>query len=483
MSEKELIDLLKELLKQSKESEWVEFKRNFHSPDEVGERISALSNGANLFNQQNAYLVFGVEDDPHVVVGTSFKPSSYKVKKQELETWLIQRLSPRIDFRFYEFSYQGLDVALIEIPAAQTQPTRFDNVDYVRVGSYTRKLAEFPEKESKIWAKRNVSSFEQGIAKKGLSGDELIQLLDTQYLFESLKLPYPTSREGVIEKLLSEKFVKPSGSKYSITNLGAILFAKNMDEFDGLKRKAVRVIVYKGKNRVFTEREMPTGKGYAAGFEELITWINGQLPANEEIGRAFRNDVRMYPELAIRELVANALIHQDFTEIGTCPMIEIFEDRIEFTNPGLPLITTNRFIDEFQSRNEVLASFMRRIGICEEKGSGIDKVVFMVENYQLPAPDFQTKEKHTKAIMYAFKEFNLMDKNDKVRATYQHACLCHVSSEKMTNQSIRERFSIEEKNAAIASRIIRDTLDAELIKYDDPESKSRKFVKYLPFWA
>jgi ATP-dependent DNA helicase RecG len=130
-----------------------------------------------------------------------------------------------------------------------------------------------------------------------------------------------------------------------------------------------------------------------------------------------------------------------------------------------------------------LASFMRRIGICEEKGSGIDKVVFNAELYQLPAPDFQEKEKHTKTIMYSFKELNDMDKNDKVRATYQHACLCYVSNEKMTNQSLRKRFQIAEHNYSIASRIIRDALQSSLIKEDDPESNSRKFAKYIPFWA
>ncbi len=191
----------------------------------------------------------------------------------------------------------------------------------------------------------------------------------------------------------------------------------------------------------------------------------------------------MYPDIAIRELVANLLIHQDFRETGVGPMIEIFEDRIEFSNPGLPLITTKRFIDEFQSRNETLAAFMRRIGVCEEKGSGIDKVVFHAELYQLPAPDFQTKEKNTKAILYAFKDLNYMDKKDKIRAAYQHACLCYVSNGKMTNQSLRERFKIEEKNAAIASRIIKDALKENVIKLDDPDSKSRRFVKYIPYWA
>ena len=218
-------------------------------------------------------------------------------------------------------------------------------------------------------------------------------------------------------------------------------------------------------------------------FISITIWKVIEELENEEIGKAFRRDVRMYPEIAIRELVANALIHQDFKETGAGPIIEIFSDRVEFTNPGLPLITTSRFIDEFQSRNEDLAAFMRRIGICEEKGSGIDKVVFHVELYQLPAPDFLSKEKNTKIVLYGYKKLNSMDKKDKIRACYQHSCLCYVSNDKMTNQSLRERFKIDEKNAAIASRIIKDAITAEVIKFDDPDSKSKKYAKYIPFWA
>lgn len=483
MSVEELNELLIELVKLPKESEWVEFKQNFHSEIEIGERISALSNGAALFNQQHGYLVFGVKDSLQTIEGTSFRPSKKKVKGQELETWLYQRLSPKVDYRFFEFTHNNKDVVIFEIPAAIDQPTKFEHTAFVRVGSYTRKLRDFPDKESKIWNRKTTRTFEEEIAKQRLTSAEIISLLDSQNYYDLLKLPYPSNRDGVIEKFLSEKFIKKAGSKYHITNLGAILFAKDIKQFDKLQRKAVRIIVYKGNNRVYTEREQIGTYGYAVGFEGMINWVNSQLPANEEIGKAFRKDARMYPEIAIRELVANAIIHQDFREAGTSPMIEIFDDRIEITNPGLPLITTSRFIDEFQSRNEILASFMRRIGICEEKGSGIDKVVFNAELFQLPAPDFQTKEKHTKAIMYAFKELNDMDKKDKVRATYQHACLCYVSNDKMTNQSLRKRFKIDSKNAAIASRIIKDTLESEMIKLDDPESKSRKYVKYIPFWA
>ena len=164
-------------------------------------------------------------------------------------------------------------------------------------------------------------------------------------------------------------------------------------------------------------------------------------------------------------------------------MVEIFSDRIEITNPGIPLITPERFIDEYQSRNDTLADLMRRLGICEEKGSGIDKVISYNEIYQLPAPEILIQEKHTKVIMYSYKTLNQMDKKDKVRACYQHCCLRYVSNDKMTNQSLRDRFKIENKNAAIASRIIKEALLAKVIKEDDPESNSRKYKKYVPFWA
>lgn len=479
----ELYSLLEDIIKQPKESEWIEFKHNFHSKEELGELISALSNGASLHNQENGYLIYGVQDSPQQVVGTDFKFSEKKVGNEELENWILQRLNPRIDIRYFEFVYKEKDVVLIEIPGSIGQPVRFINQSFIRIGSITRKLIDFPDKERKLWDKKAEKAFEAKIAKKNLSADEVIKLIDTQSFFELYSIPYPTSQQAVLERLKSESVIKVTTSRYSITNLGAILFAKDINQFPSLSRKAARVIVYEGKNRIETVREQIGIRGYAVGFAGLVNWINSQLPANEEIGKAFRRDVRMYPEIAIRELVANALIHQDLNITGAGPMVEIFNDRIELSNPGLPLITTQRFIDEFQSRNEELAALMRRIGICEEKGSGIDKVISSIELYQLPAPEFQAKEKHTKVILYAYQDLNKMDRNDKIRACYQHACLCYVSNEKMTNQSLRDRFKIDEKNAAIASRILKDTLESKLIKEDDPDSKSRKYAKYIPFWA
>ena len=289
---------------------------------------------------------------------------------------------------------------------------------------------------------------------------------------------------AILSKLEEERLIAKDRSHYSITNLGAILFAKNLSDFGKLSRKAPRVIIYKGKDKLHTIKEQVGSKGYALGFEGMITFINDKLPTNEEIGKVFRKEVKMYPELAIRELVANALIHQDFSETGTGPMVELFDGRIEISNPGKPLISTLRFIDHNpQSRNEKLAYFMRRINICEERGSGIDKVVNMAEIYQLPAPNFIEGDNFLRVVLYAYKTLRQMDKEDKIRACYQHCCLKYVSAQYMSNQTLRERFKIDEKNYAIVSRIIAETIEAGLIKYYDVTSKSKKYAKYVPYWT
>ena len=164
-------------------------------------------------------------------------------------------------------------------------------------------------------------------------------------------------------------------------------------------------------------------------------------------------------------------------------MVEIFSDRMEIANPGSPLVETNRFLDSPpRSRNEALASFMRRIGVCEERGSGVDKVVFQTEFYQLPAPLFEVAGENTRASLFAHRPFNRMTPADRTRACYLHTCLRYVQHDPMTNSSLRGRFGISEKASAVASRIIKETLDAGLIRALNLDA-GKKFMKYVPFWA
>lgn len=479
-----LTGLVREFCKLPSESGWVEFKHNNADPQEIGEYISALANSAALAGKTMAYLVWGVDDKTHDIIGTTFVPSRAKMKGQELESWLLQNLAPKIRFRFYEFSVDDKPVVLLEVERAFRHPVQFSKIEYIRIGSYKKSLKDFPDIERDMWRIFDHIPFEKFLALEEASSDDVLRLLDYPAYFDLLGLPLPSNAAGILHSLEEEEMiVKSQSGKWNITNFGAILFAKKLSDFASLGRKAMRVIQYRGNSHVETIKEQTGMKGYASGFEGLIGYINGLLPSNEVIGKALRKTVLMYPELAIRELVANALIHQDFEQRGTGPMVEIFEDRMEITNPGLPLVTTERFLDSPpKSRNEMLASFMRRIGVCEERGSGVDKVVFQTEYFQLPAPIFETPGEYTRSVLFAHREYKDMSKEDRVRACYLHACLRYVQRDFMTNATLRDRFAIDEKNSSMVSRIIKDTIEAGQIRCFD-ETVGTKARKYVPSWA
>ena len=479
-----LTGLVHELRNLDSETEWVEFKQDNTDPKMIGEYISALSNSAALVGKVNAYMVWGIHDQSHKIVGTEFQPSTHKVGNEQLENWLLQFLSPKINFRFYFVRVDDKPLVILEIAAANRTPVQFQGAEYIRIGSYHKKLKDFPEKERELWRIFDTTPFEREIAAENVASEDVTQLIDYPAFFELLKLPLPESRSGILESLESEELIQKSETnRWNITNLGAVLFAKQLEDFHTLRRKAVRVIYYRGDSRIETIREQQGTKGYAGAFQGLVGFILDLLPENEVIGQALRTSLPMFPELAVRELIANALIHQDFHITGTGPMIEIFQNRMEITNPGLPLVKTDRFLDSPpQSRNEALASFMRRIGICEERGSGIDKVVKQSEIYQLPAPLFETTDQHTRIVLFAHRAFSEMDKTDRTRACYLHSCLRYVQRDFMTNSTLRERFKIEEKNSSMVSRIIKDTLNSGLIKHFD-DSVGTRAMKYVPVWA
>jgi ATP-dependent DNA helicase RecG len=479
-----LSSLVRELCKQPAETEWLEFKHNNSDPQEIGEYLSALANSAALCGKANAYLVWGIENASHAIVGTTFAPLSTKIGEEELENWLLRLLTPKIHFCFYTVEVDGLAVVLLEIGRAFRHPVQFQNQEFVRVGSYKKKLKDFPEKERALWHIFDQLPFEYGVATEHVSGEEVLRLIDYPAYFDLLGRPLPEGRPGILNALEDDAIIQSSDTgDWNITNLGAILFAKRLSEFRSLCRKAVRVIRYKGNSRIETIKEQIGGKGYAGGFEGLIEYINGLLPSNEVIGQALRKEVPMYPELAVRELVANALIHQDFFITGAGPMVEIFDTRMEIHNPGSPLVKTERFLDTPpKSRNESLASLMRRFGVCEERGSGVDKVVFQTEFYQLPAPLFEVVGDNTRAVLFAHQPLTKMDQSDRIRACYLHACLKYVNREYLTNASLRERFGVEEKNKASVSRYIREAVEGGMIKPFDVDA-ARKMMKYVPYWA
>ena len=307
--------------------------------------------------------------------------------------------------------------------------------------------------------------------------------MDTQTFFDLLKLPYPTNQQGVIARLIAERLILETAAGYSILNIGALLLAKKLSEFVDLKRKAARVVVYAGESKMETKSDITGEKGYAVGFSGLVGYVMSQLPQNEVIEGAIRKEVKLVPEVVIRELLANALIHQDLDMSGASPVVEIYENRVEISNPGEPIVPVERFIDGYQSRNERLADLMRRFGICEEKSSGIDRVVETAEILQLPAPDFLVAFRRTIVVIYGPRDFQDMDGSDRIRACYQHCVLQWVLRKQMTNQSLRDRFGVSEGSGNTISQIITAAVEQGLVKSDPNAPDSRRYARYIPAWA
>ena len=454
------------------EGEHLEFKaaENRYDFEEMVDYCVALA------NEGGGRFILGVTDAaPRRVVGTK----AFDIPERTV-AGIHDRLHLKVDFD--EVAHPDGRVLVFHIPSRPSgHPVHYRGRYLMRAGHELVPMS--PDRLRQIFDEGKPDWFSQP-ARESASADDVVALLDTQSFFDLLKLPYPTTRDGVLDKLTGEGLISHSAAGWTITNLAAILLAKKLDAFSpALARKAPRVVIYDGADKLHTKEDKPGIRGYAVGFGSLVDFVHSAAPQNRFVEQAVREEVKMFPKQALRELIANSLVHQDFTASGASVMIEMYSDRVEISNPGLPPIKVERFIDEYRSRNERLADLMRRLGLCEEKGSGVDKVVSAAEVFQLPAPDFRVGEVRTTAVLFAHQDFPVMTKPDRVRACYQHCCLQYVSGKRMSNQSLRERFGVPESKAATVSLVIGAAKESGLIKTDDSDSNSSRYARYLPFWA
>lgn len=476
--------LVEELRKYPNETPWLEFKHNNYDPAMIGQDISALANSAAMHEKSCAYMLWGIHDQTHEIVGTEYNLQTLKKGNQELENWLRCLLSKNADFEFHTVCVDNNTVGVLIIYKAANQTVMFEKVDYIRVGSYTKKMHEYPMMQAQLWDRIRNTRFEEQLAKQDLELVEALRLLDYSAYFDILGVPQPSDNNGIAHYLLEEGIlVKQDNGLYAISNLGAVLLAKHLSDFSRLSRKAIRVVQYNGNNRLDMLKEDVGGKGYVSGFEGLIKFIEALIPTQEVIAGALREKKSAYPILAIREAVANALIHQDFSITGTGPVVEVFSNRIEITNSGTPLVDIKRIIDNPpKSRNEKLAELMRRLRMCEELGTGWDKIAISCELLQLPAPKIELYEDSTRVTLFSEMPFTSISIEDRLWACYLHACIKHVQGEQLTNSSLRERFGVKDSSSGSISRLIKEAVELKLIRPLDPTTAPR-YMKYIPSWA
>jgi predicted HTH transcriptional regulator len=432
------------------------------------------------------YLVYGIQSKTGKIIGID--QNTVKLVIEKISNLSRDTLDPVVQIDHAIVDYNNFNILIIYIIESSIKPVHTKNKSiedtYIRSGGSTR-IASRQEVGALLLNSKSLR-FEDLHASKLLAKEKVLELIDYPSILKLLHKPLPSTSDEILSWLCDEKMIKKINGGYYITNLGSISAAIDLNDFVDLARKNIRVIKYKGTNKIVTENEFPGHRGYAVGFEGLIQFISALLPHSEIIEKALRKKTSLYPSIALRELIANALIHQDFTVKGKGPMIEIFSDRIEISNPGklLPSKKIDRLIGTNpESRNEMLASTFRRFNICEERGTGFQKALSAIELFGLPPIKFEEGENYFKVTMFAPKKFADMSLEERIETCYQHAVMKYLSNSAMTNTSLRERFKMHEKQRSMISRLIKESLDKGKIVPRDPKNKSIKFAEYLPYWA
>lgn len=446
--------------------------------DRLAQHISAFAN-----YPFGGVLAFGINDE-----GIPFsltKPQIDDIVKR-LSNIGNNNLSQHIQIDHTVEVFGGENILLVSIPEMSDKPVYPRGKDiyesYYRSGGQTLKMSA--KQVHAMISRSRGYNFEKCLAKEKLTKNEVLGLLDYQALYRLLDKDLPKSTDTVIAKLSEMDFCKDNDADlWDITNLGAILFAKSLSAFETLQGREVIVRKYDGpNNRGAALFEQKGVYGYAVGFEGLIDFIMRNT-STESIDVS-RTMIPTYPRVAIREFVANALIHQDFAIDGSPISIEIFSNRLVITNPGAPLNDVARLLDlPPHSRNEDLAQKMLLLNFCERRGSGIDRAVEAIERMLLPPVKIQSHNDYTRVTLYPQKPFSEMTKEERVMACYQHACLLHEDNQPINNQSLRERFGLNKNQNSIASRILADTIERKLIKPMNEETTSKKFTSYIPYYA
>lgn len=488
MAQAEPIELIYSLVGYPHETEWIEFKTGNNEPVRIGKDISALANTAAWLGRDVAYKIWGVDDATHQLVGTDFDYLAAKGKgNQDLLIWLKLMLTKNANYEFTQFERGGKRYVVLTVYAATDQPVCFMKNAYIREGTSSTPLEAGSSREVELWRRLQRSDFETLVAMEDVTIAEIREYLDVEAYYRLLHERVPAHDEALTLPLVEQTLVRVQDNGfYAITNLGALLFARHMSAFRGLAKRPLRVLVFAGKGNRDILDDVTFDEGYALALPRAEQYILAHIAVGEELVGAFRNARYQYPRQAVRELLSNAVIHQDLSIADQGPMVCLYENRIEFSNPGKSLIDPMRVLNARpKTRNNAMVGLMRQMDLCEEGGTGWDIAVESCERMHMLAPRMVSDDElGTCVTLHAGLGFARMKKQERIAAMYWHACLRYADGEAMSNQSLRERFGLDAdaKHSLAMSRLIREGCSLGLIKVED-EDAGTKNRQYLPGWA
>lgn len=393
MSGSELVALVDRLRALPSETEWLEFKRNHHEPQAIGEYLSALANSACLASQARGYLLFGIDDSTHEVVGTRFDPYSTKGKgNQDLMPWLAAGLRPNAGFEIRIVEHPDGPVVLFEIGPAEGEPVAFYGTAYIRAGSSKTELRNHPEKARAIWTRgRDWSAEVSEAASLDDLDPEAVAKAREQF---AVKRPGQASDAARWDDrtFLNKARVLKQGA---VTNTAILLLGR--PESAALLSPAVAKISWilkDGANRELDYEHF--GPPFLLAGDRLLGRIRNLIVRALPSGTLFPQEITQYDPWVIREALHNAMAHQDYRRHGRIVVVE-FPDRVLVTNvgdflPGDVETVIRQDAPQAIYRNPFLADAMVELNLIDTQGGGIKRMFETQRRRSFPLPDYDLSD-------------------------------------------------------------------------------------------
>lgn len=463
---------LAQYLAMPKETRGVEFKaaRSHFDMEKVLDYCTAIANCG------GGTLILGVTDlPPREACGTAAVG-----KPHDTELLIHQKLG--LDVTIREHTHAGKRVVVLAIPSRMPAVPVNHNGRYLTRKGESLVPMEATELASILNEKRTPTI--ESVSMEAVSESDLDRYIDTVAFFElsgSEAMPDAARRASVY--VANRFLVQESSGLYGITTMGALLFARDLRKFPNVVHRRLRFIKYRGMNKVDASLDRDYWRGYALEFDDFLADIRREVPMIEDIGKSRRSNTPLYLDVTIRELVANAMSHQDFDAQSGQIRVELFENRLEVTNPGTPTMDVKEFVRMSNPRNVDLSAKMREMNMCENRGSGIQRLLSENEIHRRADPEFQVVSSLTKARITGKQNFTSLTLEERAWAVFMHASFKYECGTHMTNATFRERYGLTKARTALVTNAISAAIEYGMIRLYDESSQSRRYAKYVPFWA
>lgn len=389
MNEREDIALVDRLRALPAETEWFEFKRNHCEPHDLGEYLSALANSARLANEMRGYLVLGVDDATHEVVGTRFDPYAIKGKgNQDLLPGLAAGLRPNPGVDAHVLSHPAGRVVLFAVGPARGEPVRFYGRAYNRVGSSKTELRNHPEKERAIWTRGSDWSAEtcEAAALDDLDPDALAKAR------EQFGVKHPGQRAEAAGWDDRTFLNKARVLRQGVVTHTALLLLGRAESAAFLSPAVAKIswILKDADNRELDYEHL--SPPFLLAGDRLLKRIRNLTVRALPSGTLFPQEISQYDAWVVREALHNAIAHQDYRRHGRISVIE-FPDRLLVTNvgdflPGDVETVIRQDAPQAIYRNPFLADAMVELNLIDTQGGGIKRMFETQRRRSFPLPDY-----------------------------------------------------------------------------------------------